>query len=185
MPRPFTYRRGQLACGATPLAGLARRFGTPLFLYDLDAMLAAYHAYARAFARVPHQICAAVKANGNRAVLAALARAGSGFDIVSGGGLGQGLGAGRETGAPATGAASGRGAHGRESRFVQGGHGPQSADRSQVSAGPQSGHGPQRSQTGGGPARPARGKRPARPARGKRPARPAARARSASLQTVR
>lgn len=96
MSRPFAYRRGQLARGATPLAALARRFGTPLFVYDLDAVLAAYGAYERAFARVPHQICAAVKANANRAVLAALARAGSGFDIVSGGELAQVLAAGGE-----------------------------------------------------------------------------------------
>ncbi len=94
MPRPFAYRRGQLSCGATPLAALARRFGTPLYVYDLDAMLAAYQAYATAFARVPHQICAAVKANGNRMVLRALARAGAGVDIVSGGELAQVLAAG-------------------------------------------------------------------------------------------
>ncbi len=96
MSRPFAYRRGQLARGAKPLAALARRFGTPLFVYDLDAVLAAYGAYERAFARVPHQICAAVKANANRAVQAALARAGSGFDIVSGGELAQVLAAGGE-----------------------------------------------------------------------------------------
>lgn len=87
MPRPFTYRRGQLSLGPIPMAALARRFGTPLYVYGLDAILDAYGAYDRAFARVPHQICAAVKANGNRAILRALARAGAGFDIVSGGEL--------------------------------------------------------------------------------------------------
>lgn len=87
MPRPFLYRRGQLSAGRIPLVRLARRFGTPLYVYDLEAILAAYRAYDQAFAAVPHQICAAVKANGSRVILRALARAGAGFDIVSGGEL--------------------------------------------------------------------------------------------------
>lgn len=94
MPRPFAYRRGQLSAGRMPLARLARRFGTPLYVYDLEAILAAYGAYDRAFAAVPHQICAAVKANGSRVILGALARAGAGFDIVSGGELAMVLDAG-------------------------------------------------------------------------------------------
>src|SRR5206468_568409 len=51
-------------------------------------------AYDRAFAAVPHVICYAVKANANLGVLATLARAGAGADIVSGGELFRALRAG-------------------------------------------------------------------------------------------
>ena len=47
-----------------------------------------------AFARLPHLVCYAVKANSNLAVLNLLARAGCGFDIVSGGELARVIAAG-------------------------------------------------------------------------------------------
>ena len=47
----------------------------------------AFEAYDQAFGAVPHQICYAVKANANLAILKLLAEAGAGFDIVSGGEL--------------------------------------------------------------------------------------------------
>ena len=66
---------------------LRRRVGTPVYVYSGDAILEAWHAYDRAYADIPHEICYAVKANSNLAILALLAKAGSGFDIVSGGEL--------------------------------------------------------------------------------------------------
>ncbi len=42
---------------------------------------------SEAFGDVPHQVCYAVKANSNLAILKLLAEAGAGFDIVSGGEL--------------------------------------------------------------------------------------------------
>ena len=78
---------GRLEANGVALEALARRFGTPLYVYDFDAIHAAYRAYSRAFAGWEHLICAAVKANGNLALLRRLAAWGSGFDVVSGGEL--------------------------------------------------------------------------------------------------
>lgn len=69
------------------LAPLAGRFGTPLYVYDFDAIQVAYRAYQQALRGLPLQICAAVKANANLALLRRLAAWGSGFDVVSGGEL--------------------------------------------------------------------------------------------------
>ena len=85
--RPFQYHRGRLQAGGVDLAPLAERFGTPLYVYDFDAVQAAYRAYQTAFHGLPLQVCAAVKANGNLALLRRLAEWGSGFDVVSGGEL--------------------------------------------------------------------------------------------------
>jgi diaminopimelate decarboxylase len=69
------------------LAELAREFGTPLYVYSRASMLAALAAYQRALAGRRHLLCYAMKANSSLAVLQTFARAGSGFDIVSGGEL--------------------------------------------------------------------------------------------------
>lgn len=90
----FTYRHGQLACESVSLRALADAAGTPLYVYSRAAALEVFHAYDRAFAGVPHLIAYAVKANGTLALLAALARAGAGADIVSGGELFRALRAG-------------------------------------------------------------------------------------------
>lgn len=73
---------------------LARRFGTPLYVYSRATLEAAYRTYAQAFAGTPHLICYAVKANSSLAILNLFARLGSGFDIVSGGELARVLAAG-------------------------------------------------------------------------------------------
>ena len=94
VPEPFFYRNGTLYAEGSSLAGLAERFGTPLYVYSRAALETAWRAFDDALAGVPHQVCFAVKANGNLAVLDALARLGSGFDIVSGGELERVLAAG-------------------------------------------------------------------------------------------
>ena len=70
-----------------PVAQLAERFGTPLYVYSRDALESHYTAFDDAFGEHSHRICYAVKANSNLAVLNVLARCGAGFDIVSGGEL--------------------------------------------------------------------------------------------------
>ena len=82
----FSYRNRVLHAEAIPLPDIARRFGTPCFVYSRAAIEANYRAYARALGR-RGSICYSVKANSNLAVLALLARLGAGFDIVSGGEL--------------------------------------------------------------------------------------------------
>jgi len=83
----FTYRDGQLCAEAVPLETLAARYGTPCYVYSRAALEGRYDAYAAAFAGRPVRISYAVKANGNLAVLGALAARGAAFDIVSGGEL--------------------------------------------------------------------------------------------------
>lgn len=69
------------------MAAIAKAHGTPTFVYSRARIEANYRAYASGFGRRAHEICYAVKANGNLAVLDVLARLGSAFDIVSGGEL--------------------------------------------------------------------------------------------------
>ncbi len=88
-PRPFTRpnRKAPLHCDAVPLPKLAKRWGTPLYVYSATAILARYRMFAEAFAGQPHLICYSVKANSALAILKLLADQGAGFDIVSGGEL--------------------------------------------------------------------------------------------------
>ena len=83
----FQYRRGELCCEQVPLRRLAEEFGTPLYVYSRNHIVGQFTALDRAFRSVDHAICYAVKANSNLAILAALAKAGAGFDIVSAGEL--------------------------------------------------------------------------------------------------
>jgi diaminopimelate decarboxylase len=69
------------------LADIAHEAGTPAYVYSSAAILGNYRAYDEAFGDLPHAVCYAVKANSSLAVLALLAQAGAGFDIVSGGEL--------------------------------------------------------------------------------------------------
>jgi diaminopimelate decarboxylase len=89
---------GELHAEGVPLADIAARFGTPCFIYSRAAIESGYRAFSAAFDGQPHLICYAVKANSNLAVLNLLARAGCGFDIVSGGELARVIAAGGEPG---------------------------------------------------------------------------------------
>jgi len=94
----FAYSRNDLYCEQVPLADVAARVGTPAYVYSSQTILANYHAYDEAFGDLPHTVCYAVKANSSLAVLALLAKAGAGFDIVSGGELYRVLQAGGDPG---------------------------------------------------------------------------------------
>jgi diaminopimelate decarboxylase len=82
-----TYRDRVLYCEGVALADIASRAGTPCYVYSAATVLENFRAYHCAFGDLPHLVCYSVKANGNLAVLGLLARAGAGFDIVSGGEL--------------------------------------------------------------------------------------------------
>jgi len=94
LPQGFSYLNHQLMVEAVPLERLAREYGTPLFVYSQDAMLAALAAYQRGLAGRKHLICYAMKANSSLAILQTLLRAGCGLDIVSGGELERAMAAG-------------------------------------------------------------------------------------------
>ena len=92
---PYLARQdGELRLEGHSLAALARRFGTPLFVYSRAAMRAAAQAYLQALKGRAHLVCYAMKANSSLAVLQTFAQIGCGFDIVSGGELERVLAAG-------------------------------------------------------------------------------------------
>jgi diaminopimelate decarboxylase len=93
---PFLARNpaGELQFEGHGLAALARRHGTPLFVYSRASMRSALAAYQAALTGRRHLICYAMKANSSLAVLQTFAEAGCGFDIVSGGELERVLAAG-------------------------------------------------------------------------------------------
>jgi diaminopimelate decarboxylase len=84
---PFPLRDGRLCAESVPLDDIARRFGTPCYVYSRAALESALRAFAQPLAGREHLVCYAMKANSNLAVLGVLARLGAGFDIVSGGEL--------------------------------------------------------------------------------------------------
>lgn len=83
----FSYSANDLYCEQVPLADLAAHVGTPAYVYSSQAFLDNFSAYHQAFGDLPHTVCYAVKANSSLAILSLLAKAGAGFDIVSGGEL--------------------------------------------------------------------------------------------------
>jgi diaminopimelate decarboxylase len=87
--RPFQRPQpgAALHCGGVSLEALAKRFGTPLYVYSSDQILERLGMFQKALAGREHLICYAVKANSSLAILKMLARRGAGFDIVSGGEL--------------------------------------------------------------------------------------------------
>jgi diaminopimelate decarboxylase len=90
----FGYRDGRLMAEAVDIQQLAALHGTPLYVYSRATLERHWNAFDQALGDHPHLVCYAVKANSNLAVLALLARLGSGFDIVSGGELARVLRAG-------------------------------------------------------------------------------------------
>ncbi len=94
----FEYKDGRLHVENVPLARIAEQAGTPSYVYSLAAIREAYAGYVSGFGDRTHLVCYSVKANGNLAVLRALANEGAGFDVVSGGELHRVLAAGGDPG---------------------------------------------------------------------------------------
>ena len=94
----FHYNGGALFCEDADLSSIAATHGTPAYVYSKETILNRWKTYEDAFAGLPHRTCFAVKANSNLAVLATLAKAGAGFDIVSAGELYRVLAAGGNAG---------------------------------------------------------------------------------------
>jgi diaminopimelate decarboxylase len=69
------------------LESLAKRYGTPLYVYSADQIIERLGLFQQALAGREHLVCYAVKANSALAILKLLADRGAGFDIVSGGEL--------------------------------------------------------------------------------------------------
>jgi diaminopimelate decarboxylase len=90
----FWYKKDRLHCEDVAVADIARRVGTPFYLYSQATLERHFRVFDAAFQDLPHLTCYAVKANSNLAILGLFRRMGSGFDIVSGGELVRALRAG-------------------------------------------------------------------------------------------
>jgi len=91
---PFHHRNGVLYADELALDEIARRYGTPCFVYSRRSIESAYAEFRDALKGRAAMVCYSVKANSNLSVLALLARLGAGFDIVSGGELARVIAAG-------------------------------------------------------------------------------------------
>ena len=89
---------GELSLDGVALEEIARRFGTPCYVYSRSAIEAAFREFDEGLAGIEHLVCYAVKASSNIAILDALQQMGAGFDIVSGGELARVLAAGGRAG---------------------------------------------------------------------------------------
>src|SRR5882672_5895275 len=89
----FAWRRtpnnsgAAVFCEDIPLQKIAEDFATPAYVYSRAAIESAFRELDKGLGALPHTLCFAVKSNGNLTILDALARLGSGFDVVSGGEL--------------------------------------------------------------------------------------------------
>ena len=98
LPPSLSVRNGHLHIGRHDTVTLAARFGTPLYVTDEDRVRARYRevytALSSRYDRV--RVLYAAKANGNPAILRALADEGSGADVFSAGEIILALGAGMD-----------------------------------------------------------------------------------------
>jgi len=90
----FSYSGHDLHCESVDLAAIAKLYGTPTYVYSAATMADNYHRLQRNLGGLDLQICYAMKANSNLAVLRHFANLGAGFDLVSGGELRRVLAAG-------------------------------------------------------------------------------------------
>jgi diaminopimelate decarboxylase len=87
-------RHGQLCCEEYPLREIARRTGTPVYVYSHATLEHHFKVFDEAFAAIPHVVCYSMKANSNGSVIRTFTNLGGGVDIVSGGELARALAAG-------------------------------------------------------------------------------------------
>lgn len=83
----FRYVGNKLYCEGVSIESLAKKHGTPLYVYSQATLTRRFSELDRAMGAVEHLVCFAVKSNSNQSVLRTLANLGGGFDIVSGGEL--------------------------------------------------------------------------------------------------
>ncbi len=83
----FKYRGRSLYCENVRIDEIARRVGSPLYIYSKNTLLDHYRRIERALSGASPLICFSVKSNSNLAILKVLLGAGAGLDIVSGGEL--------------------------------------------------------------------------------------------------
>ena len=90
----FHYAGQKLHCESVDLAAIAQLHGTPTYVYSAQTIADNYRRLAASLGGLDVQICYAMKANSNLAVLRHFANLGAAFDLVSGGELRRVLAAG-------------------------------------------------------------------------------------------
>jgi diaminopimelate decarboxylase len=90
----FPHKDNEMFVEDIAVSDIAKQVQTPFYCYSSSAIEASFQEYQRAFSKQDALICYAVKANANQAVLATLAKLGSGADVVSMGEIRRAIAAG-------------------------------------------------------------------------------------------
>ncbi len=83
----FRYVGKKLFCEGVAVETLAKKFGTPLYIYSQRTLTDHFQKLDRALAPLDHLVCFAMKSNSNLSVLRTIANLGGSFDVVSAGEL--------------------------------------------------------------------------------------------------
>jgi len=79
----FKFKNNELYCENVKISTIAKKVGTPCYIYSHHTLVDHFTKIQRAFKKVNPIICFAMKSNDNLGVLKTLANQGAGFDIVS------------------------------------------------------------------------------------------------------
>ncbi|MEC7488911.1 MAG: diaminopimelate decarboxylase [Pseudomonadota bacterium] len=96
MTNGFAYQGANLHAEDVAIGDVAKEVGTPFYCYSAKIFRYRYIEFADAFSQMDIQICYAVKANSNQAVIALFGGLGAGADVVSEGEMRRALAAGIE-----------------------------------------------------------------------------------------
>lgn len=81
----FHFKNSQWHSDGVSLGKIAKKTGTPAYIYSLPAFEGRWKEVDQAYRAVPHLVAYSMKVNGSLTIIAALAKLGSGIDTVSGG----------------------------------------------------------------------------------------------------
>lgn len=90
----FTYKNGALHAEGVPLTRIAEAVDTPAYVYSSATLVHHFRTFADVFKGQDAEVCYAIKANSNQAVITTLAREGAGADVLSEGEMRRALAAG-------------------------------------------------------------------------------------------
>ncbi len=90
----FPHKNNEMFVEEIAISDIAKQVQTPFYCYSSTAIESSFQAYKDAFNNQDALVCFAVKANSNQAVLATLAKLGSGADVVSMGEIRRAISAG-------------------------------------------------------------------------------------------
>jgi diaminopimelate decarboxylase len=92
----FNYKQGKLFAENVPVETIADQVGTPVYIYSKATFLEHLRKIQHAYNTIDTMVCYSIKACSNINILKFMAKAGSGFDIVSGGELYRAIQAGAD-----------------------------------------------------------------------------------------